>query len=130
MLRILIVLILGAHGIGHSIGVVGGWAQSAWGGSSTSWLLSPVLGRATGIVEGGLWLLPGIGFVVAAGMLVGNVELWRPVALASATMSLLVIALFPGQLPAGSTVGAVAVNAAVLLGLLVLNWPAAEAVGA
>lgn len=130
MLRMLIVLVLGAHGIGHAIGVMGGWADSAWGGSSTSWLLTPVLGRATGLVEGALWLLPGIGFVVAAGLLAGNAELWRPVALASAALSLLVIALFPGQLPVGSTIGAVAVDAAVLIGLLVLNWPAPDVIGA
>ena len=130
MLRTFVVLVLGAHSIGHLIGVAGGWFNSAWGGSSTSWLLTPALGRATGVIEGALWLLPGIGFVLAAGLIVGGSELWRPVALASAAASLLVIALFPGQLPTGSVVGAVAVDVAVILGLLLFNWPAADAVGA
>jgi hypothetical protein len=130
MLRIVIVLVLGAHGIGHLIGVAGGWFNSAWGGSNTSWLLTPPLGRATGVLEGALWLLPGIGFVLAAGLLLGGSELWRPLALASAAVSLIVIALFPGQLPLGSTVGAVAVDVAVILGLLIFSWPAPDAVGA
>ena len=130
MLRIIIVIVLGAHGIGHLIGVAGGWFESAWGGSSTSWLLTPVMGQATSVLEGALWLLPGIGFVLAAGLIVGNSEMWRPVALASAAASLLVIALFPEQLPTGSVVGAVIVDAAVIIGLLLFNWPAVEAVGA
>jgi hypothetical protein len=67
MLRIVIVLVLGAHGIGHLIGVAGGWFNSAWGGSNTSWLLTPPLGRATGALEGALWLLPGAGFVSPPG---------------------------------------------------------------
>ena len=130
MLQMLVVLVLGAHGVGHLIGVAGGWFNSAWGGSSTSWLLTPVLGRTTGVLEGALWLLPGIGFVLAAGLVVGDSELWRPVALVSAAASLLVIALFPGQLPAGSVIGAVLVDAAVITGLLLFNRPAADAVGA
>ena len=44
MLRTFVVLVLGAHGIGHLIGVAGGWFNSAWGGSSTSWLLTPPWG--------------------------------------------------------------------------------------
>ena len=130
MLRIVIAFVLGGHGIGHLIGVAGGWFNSAWGGSSSSWLLTPALGRATGVVEGALWLLPGIGFVLAAGLLLGGSELWRPLALASAAASLLVIAPFPGQLPLGSTVGAVAVDVAVILGLLIFSWTAPDAVGA
>jgi hypothetical protein len=130
MLRIVLVLVLGAHGIGHLIGVAGGWFDSAWGGSSTSWLLTPVMGRATSVLEGALWLPPGVGFVLAAGLIVGNSELWRPVALASAAASLLVIALFPEQLPLGSTAGAVVVDVVVIVGLLLFSWPAPDTLGA
>jgi hypothetical protein len=130
MLRTLIILVLAAHGVGHSIGVAGGWANSAWGGSGASWLLTPVLGRSTGFVEGVLFVVPMVGFVVAAGLLLGNLELWRPIALASAAISLLAIAAFPHQLPLGSVIGAAFVNAAILIGLLLLHWPSAEVVGA
>ena len=130
MLRTLVILVLAAHGIGHTIGIVGGWAGAAWGGSSDSWLLSPVLGRTTGIIEGVLWLVPAVGFIAAAWLLLGSNEAWRWVALASAVVSLMAIALFPQQLSTGSLVGAVVVDAVVIVGLLALNWPAAEAVGA
>ena len=130
MLRTVIALVLGAHGVGHLIGVVGGWANSAWGGSGESWLLTPALGRSAAVLEGLLWLLPAIGFIGAALALVGGQEVWRTLAIASAVASLVVIGLFPQQLPAGSMVGAIVVNVAVIVGLLVLHWPAPEAVGA
>jgi len=88
MLRLLIVLVLVAHGIGHSIGVAGG------------------------------------------GALLAGLDAWRALALASSVVSLVAIALFPQQLPAFSTVAAVVVDLAVMIGLLVLEWPSADAVGA
>jgi hypothetical protein len=130
MLKILIFLILVAHGIGHSIGVAGGWGSNAWGGSGESWLLTPVLGRSVGVLEGVIWLIPAIGFVAAgAALLMGN-DAWRALALASSAASLVAIALFPQQLPTFSTVAAVVVDLAVLVGLLALQWPSADAVGA
>lgn len=130
MIRILVALLLAAHGVGHSIGVAGGWAGNAWGGSGSSWLLTPVLGRSIGAVEGVLFLLPAIGFVAAAVGLWLGYDAWRPIAIGSAVLSLAAVALFPEQLPFGSTVGALLVNAAVLIGLLVMHWPSAETVGA
>jgi hypothetical protein len=52
------------------------------------------------------------------------------VAVISAVASLLAIGLFPGQLPVGSTVAAVAVDLAVVVGLLLVRWPSIEAIGA
>jgi hypothetical protein len=130
MLRMIIIAVLGVHGIGHSIGVAGGWAANAWGGSGSSWLLDGVLGRSVGMVEGLIWLLPALGFVAAAVLLTGNSEAWRWVAVISAVASLLAIGLFPGQLPVGSTVAAVAVDLAVVVGLLLVRWPSIEALGA
>ena len=130
MLRLLIVVVLIAHGIGHSIGVAGGWGNNAWGGSGDSWLLTPVLGRSVGVVEGLIWLIPAIGFVAAGGALLAGMDAWRAIALASSAVSLLAIALFPQQLPAFSTVAAVVVDVAVIIGLTVLQWPSADAVGA
>jgi hypothetical protein len=132
MLRIIMALVLGAHGIGHLIGVVGAIRPGgiSWGGSSESWLITPALGRVTPVVESLVFAVPTIGWVIAAAFLFGGNELWRPVAIASAVASLLAVGLFPQQLQAGSMFGAVVVNLAVLTGLLLLHWPSAEAVGA
>lgn len=130
MLRLFIVLVLVAHGIGHSIGVAGGWGDNAWGGSGESWLLTPVFGRSAGALEGLIWLIPAIGFVAAGGALLAGLDAWRALALASSVVSLVAIALFPQQLPAFSTVAAAVVDLAVIISLTVLEWPAADAVGA
>lgn len=68
--------------------------------------------------------------IVAAGGLLTGQAWWRTAAVAAADLSLVVIALFPYALPAGSRIGAVVVNVAVLGGLLVLGWPATSSVGA
>jgi hypothetical protein len=132
MLRIVIGLVMAAHGIGHVIGVVGAVRPGGmtWGGSGTSWLLTPALGRATGAIEVVVFALPTVGFIVAAGLLLGGNEMWRGVAVAASVASFVAIGLFPQQLQSTSMVGAVAVNLVVLVGLLLLSWPSPEAVGA
>ncbi len=130
MLRLFIVLVLVAHGIGHSIGVAGGWGNNAWGGSDESWLLTPVLGRSAGVLEGLIWLIPAIGFVAAGGALLAGLDAWRTLALASSAVSLVAIGLYPQQLASFSMVGAVLVDLAVVFALTVLQWPSADAVGA
>ena len=132
MVRILIVLVMGAHGIGHLIGVVGAVrpAGVTWGGSSTSWLLSPMLGQGAAIVEVALFATATVGWIAAAVLLLAELEAWRGVAVVAAAVSLAAIALFPEQLPAGSVIGAIAVNAIALVSLLALGWPSVEQVGA
>ncbi len=88
------------------------------------------MGRSTSVLEGLIWLIPAIGFVAAGGALLAGLDAWRALALASSVVSLVAIALFPQQLPTFSTVAAVAVDLAVVIGLTVLQWPSADAVGA
>ncbi|HSI99085.1 MAG TPA: hypothetical protein VLA59_01730 [Patescibacteria group bacterium] len=132
MFRTIIALVIGAHGVGHLIGVVGGLRPGGmtWGGSNDSWLLSPMLGRFAGVAEAAIFAIPTIGWLTAAALLFGANEAWRPVAIGSAVVSLIAIGLFPNQLQVGSAVGAVAVNLAALVGLLLLDWPSRAAIGA
>jgi hypothetical protein len=116
--------VLGAHGLGH----VMGWMPALGvvrleGVSGSSQLLAGVVGEgAMRIVAVGLFALPTIGFVAAAvGLLLGP-QWWRPVAAASATVSLAATALFPNAFPLNSTIGSLAVNGLVLYGLLVADW--------
>jgi hypothetical protein len=57
------------------------------------------------------------------------VELWRPLAIGSAVVSLVGMALFFGTWPPFNTVAAIAVNVAVLVSLIWMRWPSAAAVG-
>jgi hypothetical protein len=132
MLRLLVALVMAAHGIGHLIGVVGAWRPSGitWGGSSDSWLLSPALGEASAILEVLLFGAATVAWIAAAGLLLAGHEAWRGVAVGGAITSLVGLALFPAQLPTGSMIGAVAVNVLALVALLLLDWPSTEAMRA
>ena len=75
-----------------------------------------------------------VGFIAAAlglfGWLVPH-ELWRTLAVVSAVISLVGLALFWNSLAAlfPNKIGAIAVDIAVLEGLLALNWPTETGIG-
>ena len=144
ILRIIIAGILAFHGVGHAMGIIpalqlrffqnqtGAWAQN-W--SSHSWLLTPLLGEAASrILAIILFSVSLVGFAGAALALMGWLvphEWWRTLAIVSAVISLVALAffwnafiyLFPHK------VGAIAVNVAVLVGLLWANWPTEADIG-
>jgi len=127
MLKLVIALVLLAHGIGHSMGLLQVFRVATvnpqWHGDS--WLLTNALGatiaQLTGVV---VWTAAIIGFALLAAAVVG----WLPgswftaLAIASAAVSLAGLALFPTAFPAFSTIGALAVNAAVLVAVVWYHW--------
>lgn len=131
VVKVVIAGVLGAHGIGHVLGWLPALGVARFAGTSgDSWLLSGLLGEgATRAVAAGLFLVPTVGFVAAAaGLLLGQ-PWWRPVAVASAAVSLAGTALHPGAFTTGATVGSVAVNLVVIYGVVVAAW-GADATGA
>jgi hypothetical protein len=129
VIRILVAGVIGAHGVGHVLGwlpAVG--AVSFAGMSGRSWLLDGVVGDGTSrVMAAALFMIPTFGFVAAAvGLLTGQ-PWWRQAAVVSAAVSLMATALYPQAYGTGSTVGAVAVNAALLGSILVAGWGAGAA---
>lgn len=126
LVKVVVAGVLGAHGVGHVLGWLPalGIAQFA-GTSGKSWLLDGLVGEgATRVVAAGLFLVPTVGFAAAAaGLLLGQ-PWWRPVAVASAAVSLAGTALYPTAFPVMSTVGSVAVNLVVIYGIVVAAWGA------
>jgi hypothetical protein len=121
--------VLAAHGIGHALGWLPAWGMASFEGvSGHSWLLSAPLGDGTARVAAGLlFVVPTVGFVAAAaGLLLGQ-PWWRQVAVGSAAISLAATACYPQAFPVSSTVGSVAVDLAVLYGILVAGWGAEAA---
>lgn len=116
--------VIGAHGIGHVLGWMPAWGIARFEGmSSHSWLISGILGEGGARLGAGvLFVLPTIGFVAAAAGLLTGQPWWRQVAVGSAVVSLACTALYPQAYSMGSTIGAVAVNLAVLYAVLVANW--------
>ncbi len=129
LMKVVVAGVLGAHGIGHVMGWLPALGLARFDGvSGSSWLLTGTLGDgAARILAVGLFAVPTVGFVAAAvGLLLGQ-PWWRPLAVASAGVSLAATALYPQAIPTGSTVGSVAVNLVVLYGVLIADWGASPA---
>jgi len=127
MLRYGIALVLLAHGIGHSIGIIQALKLATinpeWHGDS--WLLSGAGGTTlTNVVGIVLWSAALGGFVLAAGVVLGwlPAEWWRPLAIGASLCSLAGILLFPAAFPITSTVGALVVDLIVLGAVLLAEW--------
>jgi hypothetical protein len=126
IVKLLVGGVIGAHGIGHVLGWMPAIGIARFEGvSSHSWLLSALAGDgAARLAAGVIFLAPTVGFVAAAAGLLTGQTWWRQVAAGSAAVSLAGTALFPQAFSTGSTVGSIAVNLAVLYGILVAGWGA------
>jgi len=123
IIQILVAGALFVHGVGHTLGF---WMPAR------SWLLSglsePVLRNISSV----FWILSAVGFVASClgflGVLVPS-DLWRPLSVGTAVISLLGLFLFLNTWPAFNTIGAVGMNIVVLVTQLWLHWPPADMFG-
>jgi len=127
VLKIIVALVLLGHGIGHSMGILQVFnvatVSPKWDGRS--WLISGVAGRTlTQVIGVALWAVALIGFVILAGVVMGWLpeSWWEPLAIVSSIASLAGLALFPTAFPTFSSVGALAVDLAVLASVLWFHW--------
>ena len=127
MLKIVIAVVLLAHGIGHSMGLLQMLrivtVNPAWRGDS--WLVTGLFGTtATQLVGASLWIVAIVGFAGVASAVVGWIpaSLFTPLAIASSAVSLAGIALFPVAFPTSSTIGALVVDVAVLIAVTWFHW--------
>jgi len=131
VIKLLVAGVLLLHGLGHggALGALiwiarfpgtntGGWL------SAKSWLFPALTPLVATTLASIFWVSSLLGFV-AAGLWFWGLpgEGWRQLALASAVVSTLGMALFWGTWPTFNTLAALAVNLAVLLSQLVYHWP-------
>jgi len=131
MLKLVIAVVLLAHGVGHSMGILGvakvATINPEWRGDS--WLLTGVAGATlTNAVGLALWTVAIAGFAALAAVVLGWLpEAWfQPLAVGSAVVSLVGVLFFPAAFPLVSTIGAVAVDVAVLVAVLWMHWVPAD----
>jgi hypothetical protein len=130
-LRIILALVVGAHGIGHILFLVPSLGIADWGQSTQSWLLTNALGDTlTRLIGAAIWLLGTLGFGVATFGIFTQTEWWRSLTVASSIVSIVGLALFWANPAASSAFFAFAFDAAVLVALLVFHWPSTTVVGA
>lgn len=127
MLKIVVALVLLAHGVGHSMGLLQlfnvATVNPSWRGDS--WLLTGPFGSGVTQVAGVLlWSASIIGFGAVAAVVVGwlPISWFTPLAVASSLISLLGIVLFPMAFPMTSTIGAVAVDVVLLAAAMWFRW--------
>lgn len=135
-LRIIIAAVLFIHGIGHFMGVMPALQLfNVKGWNSRSWLLTPLIGEAASrILSAVLFMMALVGFLASAMALLGWLvphDWWRTLAIVSAVISLITVVLFWNAFVSliPNKVGALGVDVAVLVCLLVLNWPAEADIG-
>jgi len=92
-----------------------------------SWAFSRLLGdKAARILASALLILVAVGFVVGGICILASQAWWRPVVVASAALSSLVYVLFwNGRMQDLGRQGlfGILINLAILLAVLVLQWP-------
>jgi hypothetical protein len=125
--KIAIALVLLAHGIGHSMGLLQVFKVATvnpeWRGDS--WILTgtagPTAAQAIGVI---LWSVAIVGFAALAGVVLGWLpEAWfGSLAIVSAIASLAGLVFFPIAFPIFSTIGALIVDVAVLAAVLWYHW--------
>lgn len=122
-LRILLAVVVGAHGVGHVLFLASSLGLADWGQSTRSWLLGDGgLARGLGSL---LWVLAVAGFVAAAIGLFGESDWWRTLAIVSALISIVGLILYWASPATSPAISAFVFNLLVLGALVVLNWPAA-----
>jgi hypothetical protein len=135
-LRIIIGLVLIVHGIGHAMAffpALNIFSNESW--HHRSWLLTPLIGdTASRVISMILFGAALLGFIGAGlGLFVWLVphEWWRSLAVVSAVISLVALALFWNSFASlfPNKIGAIVVNIAVLWGLLLANWPSEADIG-
>ncbi len=132
-LRLVIGGALLLHGLGHG-GALGAllWIRFRPGTNTGGWLaarswLVPSLSAETATtVAIAFWVVSLVGFVVVAlsfwGILVPG-DVWRPLGVGSAIVSIVGIAVFFGTWPLFNTLAALGLNVAVLVAVVWLHWP-------
>jgi hypothetical protein len=129
--RVILSLVLLAHGIGHVLFLAPCLGFAQWGQSAHSWLVTRILGEAPTRVFGSLlWLVVIAGFMAAGIGLLGQHAWWRMLAAGSAGVSMLALLLFAGSIGTQPLLSAALMDIAILVALLWLHWPSAGLVGA
>ena len=129
--RMVVVLVILVHGIGHVLFLAPCLGITQWGQSARSWMLTKTLGDVpTRVIGGFLWLVVIGGFATAGIGLLGQYAWWRSLAAASAGVSLLALILFVSAGRTQPMLSAGLMNITILVALLRLQWPSTDLVGA
>jgi hypothetical protein len=119
--RLILAIVIGAHGLGHILFLVPLLGRADWGQPAQSWLW----GRG-GLAKGVgslIWLVAILGLAAAAVGLFQMTDWWRAVAIVAALVSTAGLLLFWVSPPGSPVVSALVLNLLVLAALVIFHWP-------
>lgn len=134
ILRVFFGIIVLLHGLVHLwfVALAQQWFpyEPEMGWTGESWLFTPLIGdAATRMLSSGLYVLVTLAFVVGAIGMFAQAAWWQTLLVfAAACSTFFILLFFDGKLDMIVQKGLIAVliNAAILVALLVFNWPAAS----
>jgi hypothetical protein len=132
MLRLVLAVVVLAHGVGHLLFLGPSLRIADWAGqTSHSWLLTETIGDGPSrAIASAIWITTVVLFVAGVGAFLLDSAWWREITIAGAVVSILGIVLFWDGLATSSAAFALAFDVVLLVSLLLVHWPAAETVGA
>ena len=120
-LRIVLAIVVGAHGIGHILFLMPLISNTNWGQAAQSWLLGDGgLAKVVGIL---IWLVALVGFLAAAFGMFQETDWWQMAAIVSASVSTVGLVLFWTRPSTSPAISALIFNLLVLAALLIFHWP-------
>ena len=120
-MRLLLVIVVSAHGLGHILFLAPLLGIADWGQTTRSWLLGDGwVAKGAGSL---IWLVAIVGFTAVAIGLYRMTEWWRTVAVVAAAVSTLGLLLFWANPTSSPVISALLFNLLVLAALLIFNWP-------
>ena len=131
LFRTLLVVVVGAHGIGHVLFMPLIFEPLRLSPSGRSWLLTPVLGDSiVRVVATAVAAIVLVGFIAACAGFLSRAPWWPTAAIASALASAVLVLVMWGGVQESSAFFALLFDAAVLVALLVARWPSESIAGA
>lgn len=128
--RLILAIVVGAHGIGHTLFLFSCLGVPNLGQSTRSWLLTNLIGdggaRALGSL---LWLITTVAFIGVGVGLYRQQDWWRILGVSAAILSVVGLALFWSSPITGPAISALAFNVVILVALLVVRWPPPSVIG-
>jgi len=131
MLKLLIAVVVLAHGVGHVLFLAPALNLASWADQiGHSWLVTPLLGDGlTRTLAAIVWSSTIVLFVGAVMGFFAGSEWWRTAAIAGSIVSAAGIVLMWDGLPTGSAVAALVFDAIVLVSLVWADWPNLDVAG-
>ena len=119
MIKLITVIVLALHGLGHVMAPQAAFVPpGAFPPGAQAALTGITIGSTAGRALSLLWLIPLVGFLVGSYGLWIDASWWRPVLGVSAVVSIVVVLPWWSVMPTFSYLGALAVDALVLVALL------------